>query len=76
MEYALNVMNTVGQSVVPAANGLEDGLARAIGHITGSANALMTDAWPTAGTGGGVPVVYAAIGAAIVVVGYIFMRRA
>jgi len=76
MEYALNVMNTVGQSVVPAANGLQDGLAKAIGHITGSANALVTDAWPTAGSSGGVPAVYAAVGLAIFVVGYIFMRRA
>lgn len=76
MEYALNVMNTVGQNVIPAANGLQDGLARALGQITGSANHLVTDAWPTAGSSGGVPAVYAAIGAAIFVVGYIVMRRA
>ena len=76
MEYALNVMNAVGQSVVPAANGLQDSLARALDQITGSANHFVTDAWPTAGSTGGVPAVYAAIGAAIFVVGYIFMRRA
>lgn len=76
MEYALNVMSTVTQNVVPTANGLADGLARAVGHITGSANHFVTDAWPTGGTTGGVPAVYIAIGAGIFVVGYFFMRRA
>ena len=76
MEYTLNVVNTVSLNVVPAANGLADGLARAVGHLTGSATHFVTDAWPTAGNSGGVPAVYAAIGAGIFVVGYLFMRRA
>lgn len=77
MEYALNTMNVISQSVVPVANGLQDGLSQALGQVTGSVHRVIYDAWPTAGTGGGgVPAVYMIAGAMLFAVGYFTLRRA